>query len=63
VSTEEPTSAPEQPEPKYGDPISEERQAELQAILDAWAAEDGGQPIPWPVDPSGNAPSVQHGRF
>ena len=38
MSTEEPTSAPEPPGPKWGDPISEERRAELQGMLDAWEA-------------------------
>ncbi len=38
MSTEEPTNTEEPPEPKWGDPISEERQAELKARLDAWDA-------------------------
>ncbi len=38
MSTEEPTSTPAPPAPKWGDPISEERQAELQGFLDAWNA-------------------------
>ena len=37
-TTQEPTSTPEPPAPKWGDPISEERQAELQGILHAWDA-------------------------
>ena len=39
MSTEESTSTPKPPVPKWGDPISKERQAELRAILDAWNAE------------------------
>jgi hypothetical protein len=39
VSTAEgPTTAPESPAPKWGDPISAQLQAELQGILDAWNA-------------------------
>jgi hypothetical protein len=39
-AAEEPTSTPEPPAPKWGDPVSEERQAELQGIIDAWDTPD-----------------------
>ena len=37
MSTEEPTSTPAHTD-RWGDPISAERQAELQGLLDAWNA-------------------------
>ena|SRR5258708_15710625 len=40
MSTEEPTSTPKPPAPKWGDPISAKRQSELKAMLDAWDAPD-----------------------
>src|SRR5260370_36946868 len=39
-TAQEPTTASEPPAPKWGDPISAERQAELQDILDDWEASE-----------------------